>query len=286
VTPKRVFISHGHNALVKHKLKDFVSDRLHMEPVVLSDQPDLGLTVIEKLERYGKACDYALIVLTADDETVDGGTRARQNVIHELGFFHGVLGRCRVLLLKQSGVDLFSNISGLIYKEFSDQSVESVFEDIRLAVETGDFSDRAESVQVEFDSGGLFNAATTSRVSGIADKLCEDVNTIARHSGVREDRVVPSLRQFIESEMRDADEAIASCEQSRSDSISSGSKDLAHALGSAFGIMAFATIASDMRKKKRALGAMLEAMDHAQESSLGIDEIVTELERLARFYLR
>jgi len=147
--PVKVFISHGHNALVKHKLKDFVRERLHMEPVVLSEQPDHGLTVIEKLERYGKVCDFALIVLTADDETSEGGVRARQNVIHELGFFHGVLGREKVLLLKQSGVELFSNISGLIYKEFQGESIESVFEDVRLAVESGDASKHAKSIPRE-----------------------------------------------------------------------------------------------------------------------------------------
>jgi len=152
MTPRKVFISHGHNALVKHKLKDFVRDRLHMEPVVLSEQPDLGLTVIEKLERYGKACDFALIVLTGDDETSDGGARARQNVIHELGFFHGVLGRERVVLLKQGGVELFSNISGLIYKEFQGESVGSVLEDIRLAIESGDATEHAASIPRESGS--------------------------------------------------------------------------------------------------------------------------------------
>jgi hypothetical protein len=132
----RVFISHGHNEVAKLKLKEFVKERLDMEPVILAEQPDLGLTVVEKLEKYGPECDFALILLTADDQTVSGGARARQNVTHELGFFHGVLGRDRVLLLKQSGVELFSNISGLIYKEFERDNIESVFEDIRIALES------------------------------------------------------------------------------------------------------------------------------------------------------
>jgi hypothetical protein len=132
----KVFISHGHNEVVKLKLKNFVRDRLGMEPVILAEQPDLGLTVVEKLEKYGPECDFALIVLTADDQTIGGGTRARQNVTHELGFFHGILGRDKVLLLKQSGVELFSNISGLIYKEFAKEHIELVFEDIRIALDS------------------------------------------------------------------------------------------------------------------------------------------------------
>lgn len=145
----KVFISHGHNELAKHKLKDFVRDRLDMEPVILADQPDLGLTIVEKLEHYGRQCQFALILLTGDDETVSGGMRARQNVIHELGYFHGVLGRNRVLLLKEEGVELFSNISGLIYKEFPTGLIESIFEDVRLAVESGDASKHAKSVPIE-----------------------------------------------------------------------------------------------------------------------------------------
>ena len=60
----KIFISHGHDELVKHKLKDFVRDRLHMEAVVLAEQPDLGLTIVEKLEHYGRACQFCLILLT------------------------------------------------------------------------------------------------------------------------------------------------------------------------------------------------------------------------------
>ncbi len=148
----KIFISHGHNELAKHKLKDFVRDRLHMEAVVLVEQPDLGLTIVEKLEHYGRACQFALILLTGDDETASGGLRARQNVVHELGYFHGVLGRKRVLLLKEAGVEIFSNISGLIYKEFPTGSIESVFEDIRLAIESDDASQHARSVPIQSSS--------------------------------------------------------------------------------------------------------------------------------------
>jgi predicted nucleotide-binding protein len=61
----KVFISHGRNETVKLKLRGFVKDRLGLEPVILAERPDLGLTVIEKLERIGRDCDFALILLTA-----------------------------------------------------------------------------------------------------------------------------------------------------------------------------------------------------------------------------
>ena len=133
----KIFISHGHNENVRMKLKQFLQERLSLEPIVLQDEPDLGMTIVEKLERYGSNCSFALIVLTSDDVTIEGGKRARQNVIHELGFFHGKLGRDRVLLLKQQGVELFTNISGVIYKEFNGNDIEKIFDDIRAAIERG-----------------------------------------------------------------------------------------------------------------------------------------------------
>lgn len=142
----KVFISHGHNEVLKLKLKNFIIERVGLQPIVLAEQPDLGLTVIEKLEKYGKDCCFALILLTGDDRTIGGGIRARQNVIHELGFFHGHIGRNKVLLLKQTGVELFSNISGLIYKEFVGDKIETIFEDIRLAIETGSALSSGKSV--------------------------------------------------------------------------------------------------------------------------------------------
>lgn len=161
---KRIFLSHGRNPIVRFKLKEFVRDRLKMTPVILQDEPDLGMTIVEKLEHYGSDCFFALIVLTSDDFTTEGGKRARQNVIHELGFFHGKLGRRRVLLLRQAEVELFSNISGLIYKEFTGDSVESVFEDIRMAVESGDAVAHGQEVPKETEGDRIVGV-----VSAVAD---------------------------------------------------------------------------------------------------------------------
>lgn len=60
------------------------------------------------------------MLLTGDDE---GGIRSsdnlnlrgRQNVIFELGFFFGKLGRKRVAVLLESNVEKPSDIDGLVY---------------------------------------------------------------------------------------------------------------------------------------------------------------------------
>lgn len=209
----RIFISHGHNETVKLKLRDFIKERLSLDPVVLAEQPDLGLTVVEKLERYGRECDFALIVLTADDQTVSGGARARQNVTHELGFFHGILGRDRVLLLKQSGVELFSNISGLIYKEFERDSIESVFEAIRIALESCSAQKGGQTVPKK-------KADDISQiVSKSLDVVAHDWPKMERDhlkqgmrqviSGLAADLQVRRIRRFLEDERREYETRLA-----------------------------------------------------------------------------
>jgi len=130
-----IFISHGHNELLKFKLKDFLISRLQKKPIILSDEANQGLTVVEKLETVSEKCSFAIILLTKDDEQKDGGMRARQNVIHEIGFFQGKYGRNRVILLAEQGIELFTNISGITRIDFKPDHFEGVFEKLRLEIE-------------------------------------------------------------------------------------------------------------------------------------------------------
>ena len=54
-----IFISHGHDELAKLKLKEFIRESLKFNPLVLADQPSDGMTIVEKLERYGKQSQFA-----------------------------------------------------------------------------------------------------------------------------------------------------------------------------------------------------------------------------------
>jgi predicted nucleotide-binding protein len=66
------------------------------------------------------------VVLLSPDDTgyshTDGEAtakpRARQNVILELGFFLGTLGRARVLALRQDNVENPSDLSGILYTPY------------------------------------------------------------------------------------------------------------------------------------------------------------------------
>lgn len=131
----RIFISYGHNELLKLKLKEFIRDRLKRKTIILDELPNSGLTIVEKLEKASSYCNCAIVLLTKDDELVDGGMRARQNVIHEVGFFQGKYGRNKVILLCEKGVDLFSNISGIMRIEFEANYFEAVYDSIRMELE-------------------------------------------------------------------------------------------------------------------------------------------------------
>lgn len=115
---QQVFIVHGHDELLKLEVARF-TESLHLEPIILAEQPNLGRTIIEKFEKHAGDADFAIVLLTPDDM---GGTkldaisgRARQNVILELGYFIGKLGRNRVCALYKSGVELPSDVLGVLY---------------------------------------------------------------------------------------------------------------------------------------------------------------------------
>lgn len=133
------FIVHGHDTEEKLSLKNYLQNRLGFsEPIILHEQPSYGRTIIEKFEGYAANATFVFVLLTPDDvfcKSSDGGAekyRSRQNVIFEAGYFLGKLGRAsgRVMLLHKDGVDLPSDLAGLIYIDISN-GVESAGEEIR-----------------------------------------------------------------------------------------------------------------------------------------------------------
>lgn len=112
-----VFVVHGHDHGTMESVARFI-ERLGAVAIVLHEQPNEGRTVIEKFEVYSNA-RYAVVLLTGDDAVSGTGPhgqrRARQNVILELGYFLAKLGRSRVCVVHQPGVEVPSDISGLLY---------------------------------------------------------------------------------------------------------------------------------------------------------------------------
>ena len=117
-----VFIVHGRDDGAKDSVARVVREDLELKPIILQEEPDEGNTVIEKLERCSSNVGYAIALVTPDDigtlkdkEDDELNPRARQNVVFELGYFMGKLGRKRVCLLLKDQVELPSDISGIVY---------------------------------------------------------------------------------------------------------------------------------------------------------------------------
>ncbi|WP_375276201.1 TIR domain-containing protein [Methylorubrum thiocyanatum] len=121
ISPNKVFIVHGHDDAALHSLARFL-EKLGLQTIVLREQPDQGRTIIEKFEQLASDVGFAVALLTPDDvggakATAEQDARARQNVIFELGYFAGRLGRGCVCVLKKGRVEIPSDLFGVIYTE-------------------------------------------------------------------------------------------------------------------------------------------------------------------------
>lgn len=129
-----VFIGHG-RSLCWRELKDFVQDRLALPWDEFNRVPVAGVTNIARLSEMLDAAAIAFLVMTAEDEMVDGEAQARMNVVHEAGLFQGRLGFSRAIVLLEEGCAEFSNIQGLGQIRFPKGMISSAFEEIRRVLE-------------------------------------------------------------------------------------------------------------------------------------------------------
>jgi predicted nucleotide-binding protein len=123
-----VFIVHGHNEEMKLSVALTIK-KLGLNPIILHEQPNKGRTIIEKFTENSDVL-YAIVILSADDiaylstdSPKKAKFRARQNVIFELGFFIGKLGREKVLALHQvvEKFEIPSDYTGVIFVPFDDK---------------------------------------------------------------------------------------------------------------------------------------------------------------------
>lgn len=117
---RKVFVVHGQDTGAREAVARFL-ERTGFEPIVLHEQANQGRTIIEKFEEHS-AVGFAVVLLTPDDMGgIAGGAmhpRARQNVILELGYFIGRLGRDKVCALKSGDIELPSDIFGVVWTAF------------------------------------------------------------------------------------------------------------------------------------------------------------------------
>lgn len=118
----RVFVVHGHDEGMKNTVARFI-ESLGAQAVILHECASQGRTIIEKFEAHADV-DFAVALLSPDDvgsavvQSAVQSLRARQNVVFELGYFFGRLGRGRVVALLKDEIERPSDIEGLIYIAF------------------------------------------------------------------------------------------------------------------------------------------------------------------------
>lgn len=117
INGKTVFIIHGHDDGLKTEVQLLLT-RAGVYNLVLHEQPDMGRTIIDKLVEESSESNYAIALLSPDDRLIDGSIRARQNVILEIGYFIGRLGKERVRILKKGDIEIPSDLHGILYENY------------------------------------------------------------------------------------------------------------------------------------------------------------------------
>ncbi|MCI4031467.1 TIR domain-containing protein [Dickeya dianthicola] len=129
-----IFIGHGRSHMWR-ELKDFVQEKLRLPYDEFNRVPVAGVTNITRLAQMLDQACMAFLIMTAEDELMDGNKQARMNVIHEVGLFQGRLGFERAIVLLEDGCEEFTNINGLGQIRFPKGNISAVFQDIREVLE-------------------------------------------------------------------------------------------------------------------------------------------------------
>ena len=120
-----IFLVHGHNEEMKQATARFI-EKIGLKSIILHEQPNRGRTIIEKFTDYANVA-FAIVLLSADDvaypkseKSKNGKLRARQNVILELGFFLGKIGRKNVLVLHEQveNFEIPSDYQGVLFEPY------------------------------------------------------------------------------------------------------------------------------------------------------------------------
>jgi len=126
----KIFIVHGHNETMKQSIARLI-EKQKIESVILHEKPNKGKTIIEKFELNADV-GSAVVIFSGDDygyeKNIDKDKailRPRQNVIFEMGYFIGKLGREKVICIFEENIDIdvLSDYKGIIYIPYDTKGV-------------------------------------------------------------------------------------------------------------------------------------------------------------------
>jgi len=162
---QKVFLVHGRDEGFRDRVARFL-EKLGLLVVILQERPNGGRTVIEKIEALSDV-KCAVVLMTADDigrlaTDKSHQNRARQNVVFELGYFVGKLGRQKVCVLCQPEIEMPSDFAGVVYLRMDDAGLWKM----SLAQEL-----RAASIRVDLNRLCNLDERNTGRRSGGIGRL-------------------------------------------------------------------------------------------------------------------
>lgn len=122
-----VLIIHGHDRLAMLELQNLLLAKFpNVSPRLMVTQQFGALGMSEKFDRTAEDVVGAIALVTPPDdrgsvnlEDANTAARARQNVVIEIGWVWGKLGRHRCLLLKRGDVELPSDLAGADIETFN-----------------------------------------------------------------------------------------------------------------------------------------------------------------------
>jgi hypothetical protein len=190
-----VFVGHG-RSLVWYQLKNFLSARLQLTCHEFNSEAMAGISTTERLQTLLDDLGFAFLLMTAEHGHADGGTHARENVVHEIGLFQGRLGFRRAIVLLEEGCAEFSNIHGLTYIGFPKGNLEPKFEEIRRVLEREGLCIRCAEVH-PISQGQAQEAEAETR----------------NHRKLRKQQVLDSLRRSSQASMGNCLRALAGSDE-------------------------------------------------------------------------
>ncbi len=114
----KVFLVHGHKKDILDSVKTFLQ-KYDLKPIVLEEKPGMGNTIIENFEKHASDVICAIVLAIGEDKCYRNEKRPRQNVILELGYFYGKLGRGKTMVMRNKNVTMPSNFNGITHIEYN-----------------------------------------------------------------------------------------------------------------------------------------------------------------------
>jgi len=125
VRSNKIFVVHGQDNEMKTDVTQTLQ-KLDLDPIILHEKPNNGRSIIEKISDYAHV-SFAVVLVSPDDlaypeeKTPDEDKhRAGQNVIFELGYFLGRLGKQNVIAIyrKKKDFEIPNDYNGVLWIEY------------------------------------------------------------------------------------------------------------------------------------------------------------------------